>query len=136
LPLDTADTVRSGADLTLLAWGAMVRECNNCADQLAMDGVDAEVIDVACLNVLDMRTIASSVKKTGRCVIVHEAVGHCGFGAEISARLAEHCILSLRAPILRVTGFDTVMPLPKLEQHYLPDADRILKACRHVMEYR
>jgi len=135
MSLDTADVVRPGTDITLLAWGAMVPECITCAEQLNTDGVDVEVIDVACLSVLDMPTIAASVEKTARCVIVHEAPGNAGFGAEISARLAEHCMLSLRAPILRVTGYDTIMPLPKLEHQYLPGTDRILDACWQLMEY-
>jgi hypothetical protein len=112
--------LRAGSDLTLVGWGAMLAETLAAADTLAAEGVAAEVIDVATLKPLDADTIAASVTRTGRAVIVHEAALSGGFGAEIAARLAERCLFELRAPVLRVAGYDTVMPLAKLEQHYAP----------------
>jgi 2-oxoisovalerate dehydrogenase E1 component beta subunit len=135
LPLDTCFTLREGADLTLVTWGAMVLETLVAADQLDDEGVSAEVIDVATLKPLHSAAILESVERTGRCVIVHEAPLTGGFGAEIAARLAEHALSSLLAPVARVTGYDTVMPFPKLEMHYIPDPDRIVTAARRVMEY-
>ncbi len=135
LPINKAVLLREGADVTLVAWGAMITEANEAADQLAEMGISADLIDLASLKPLDRGTIRSSVEKTGRCVIVHEAPLTAGLGAEIAADLAEHCMTSLLAPIRRVTGFDTVMPYFRLEAHYMPDAARILKAVHNVMEF-
>ena len=135
LPLDTCFTVREGSDLTLVSWGAMLGETLAAADTLAAEGVAAEVIDVATLKPLDADTITASVARTGRAVIVHEAALSGGFGAEIAARLAERCLFELLAPVLRVTGYDTVMPLARLEQHYMPSRERILEAAHEVMRY-
>ena len=134
LPLDTAFVLRDGSDVTLISWGAMLVETQKAADNLASKGIDCEVIDVATLKPYDETTIKTSVEKTGRCVIVHEAARTSGFGAEISAYLAEHCLYFLRAPIVRVTGYDTIMPLFKLENSYLPSVKRITDAVRTVME--
>lgn len=136
LPLDRCFVLREGADLTLLAWGAMVHETLEVADVLAADGIHVEVIDVATVRPLDMPTIITSVEKTGRCVIVHEAPLTGGVGAEIAARLASDALLSLLAPVQRVTGYDTIMPLPRLERHYLPGVPRILAAARRALAYR
>jgi pyruvate dehydrogenase E1 component beta subunit len=135
LPLDRCFVLREGGDITLVAWGAMVKETLDAADRLAGEGVEAEVIDVATLNTLDEATILTSVDKTGRCVIVHEAPRTAGFGAEISARLAESALTSLLAPVGRVTGYDTVMPLPKSERYYMPTAERIVAAARKAMAF-
>lgn len=135
LPLDRCIRVREGGDVTLVTWGAMMRETLDAADALAEDGVEADVIDVATLKPLDMETIKGSVARTGRCVIIHEAPLTGGFGAEIAARLAQDSLFDLLAPIRRVTGYDTVMPLLKLEHHYLPCVDDIVTAAREVMEY-
>ena len=135
-PLDTCITLRKGQDVTLVAWGAMISETLAAADMLAEEGISAEVINVATLKPLDAGPILRSVEITGRCVIVHEAPLTGGFGAEIAARVAEHALLSLLAPIRRVAGFDCVMPLPRLEGHYMPSVDRILAAARDVMSYR
>jgi pyruvate dehydrogenase E1 component beta subunit len=135
LPLDVCFTLREGTDVTLVSWGAMVHECLDAATQLAQDGVSAEVIDVATLKPLDMTTILESVSRTGRCVIVHEAARSVGVGAEIAAGLAEHGLLNLQAPVQRVTGYDTVIPLAKLEPHYIPDAARIAASVRKVMAF-
>jgi pyruvate dehydrogenase E1 component beta subunit len=136
LPLDRCFIPREGGDITLVTWGGMVRETLAVADTLAAEGIGAEVIDVATLKPLDMAAILASVEKTGRCVIIHEAALTGGFGAEIAARLAERGLLSLRAPVLRVTGYDTVIPLSRLEAIYMPDERRILAAARRVLEFQ
>jgi len=125
LPLDVAFVLREGQDVTLISWGAMVKETLAAADELAGDGIRAEVIDLATLKPYDADTILASVQKTGRCVIVHEAARTGGFGAEIAALIAERGLTSLLAPVVRVTGYDTVIPLPRLEQHYMPSVNRI-----------
>lgn len=136
LPLDRAFVLREGGDVTLVSWGAMLTETLAAAAALAADGVAAEVIDVATLALLDFATILASVEKTGRCVIVHEAARTGGFGAEIAARLAAEGLVHLLAPIERVAGWDTVMPLPRLEQHYMPTEARIVAAVRRALEFR
>ncbi|PHS69831.1 MAG: alpha-ketoacid dehydrogenase subunit beta [Cycloclasticus sp.] len=136
LPLDTCFTLREGIDLTLVTWGAMVKETLQAAEQLAAKGIDAEVIDVATIKPLDIDTIIDSVNKTGRCIIVHEAAKTCGVGAEIAALLAEKNITSLLAPIQRVSGYDTVMPMFQNEHFYMPSTERIINAATKSMEYR
>lgn len=136
LPLDTCVVLRDGSDLTLVTWGAMVREAIAAAETLTTEGIRAAVIDVATLKPLDAGPILRSVEQTGRCVIVHEAPLTGGYGGEIAARIAEHALTSLLAPIRRVAGFDCVMPLPRLEAHYMPSTSRILAAARDVMSYR
>jgi pyruvate dehydrogenase E1 component beta subunit len=135
LPLDTCFVLREGRDLTLVSWGAMVQETLAAADVLAAEGVAAEVIDVATVKPLDTATILESVAKTGRCVIVHEAARTGGVGAEIAAVLAEEGLTSLLAPVARVAGYDTVMPLYRMENLYLPSKERIVAAARRVLEY-
>jgi pyruvate dehydrogenase E1 component beta subunit len=135
LPLDVCFTLREGTDVSLLTWGAMVHETLESAEALAAEGISAEVIDVATLKPLDAETILASVQKTGRCVIVHEAARTAGMGAEIAARLADEGLLSLMAPVKRVTGFDTVMPLPRTEDYYMPNTKRILKCVKELIEY-
>ncbi len=135
LPLDRAFVLRPGNDVTLVGWGAMLTEIAQAAESLASDGINAEIVDVATLKLLDFETILTSVRKTGRCVIVHEAPLCSGFGAEIAARLADEGIVNLLAPVERVAGWDTVMPLPKLESHYMPGADRIVAAARRVVAF-
>jgi 2-oxoisovalerate dehydrogenase E1 component beta subunit len=135
LPLDTCFVLREGRDITLITWGGLVKETLAAAEALNEEAVSAEVIDVATLKPLDADTILASIEKTGRCVIVHEAPLTGGFGAEIAARIAESGLLSLQAPIERVAGYDTVMPLPRLEHHYLPNAARILAAARRVLAF-
>jgi pyruvate dehydrogenase E1 component beta subunit len=135
LALDDNFVLREGKDVTLVTWGAMVKETLATATALAGEGVAAEVIDVATLKPLDMETILVSVEKTGRCVIVHEAALTAGFGAEIAARLAEKGLLSLLAPEARVAGSDTVMPLTRLEAHYMPSEARILDAVRQTLAF-
>ena len=135
LPLDTAFTLRDGTDLTLVTWGACCKETLDAAGQLAAEGVASEVIDLATLKPYDRTAVRASVEKTARCVIVHEAPMTGGFGAEIAADLAEHCLTSLLAPVRRVTGFDTVIPYPRLEDYFFPDVNRILTAARETMEF-
>ncbi|KVC79934.1 2-oxoisovalerate dehydrogenase [Burkholderia ubonensis] len=134
LPLDTCFTLRDGADVTLVSWGAALQEVQAAADRLAQDGVMAEVIDVATLKPLDVDTILASVAKTGRCVIVHEAPRTAGLGAEIAAVIAERGLYSLLAPVQRVTGYDVVVPLFRLESQYLPSVERIVDAARKTLE--
>ena len=134
-PLDCCFLLREGTDITLVAWGGMVPEVLAAADALAGRNISAEVIDVATLKPLDTATILASVEKTGRCIIVHEAPLTAGFGGEIAARIAEQVLTSLIAPIIRVAGFDTVMPLPRLEGFYLPNAERIIAAADRAMAF-
>ena len=103
---------------------------------MAGEGISVEVIDVATLKPLDSDNVLTSVAKTGRCIIIHEAPLTGGFGAEIAARIAERGLVSLLAPIVRVAGWDTVMPLPRLEQYYLPGETRILAAARRILAYQ
>jgi pyruvate dehydrogenase E1 component beta subunit len=135
LPLDSSFVIREGEDLTLVAWGAMMKETLEAAGTLAERGISAEVIDVATIKPFDADTVVRSVEKTGRCVVVHEAARTAGFGAEIAAQLQERAITALLAPIERVAGYDVVMPMPKLEMQYLPSTRRILEACDRVMAW-
>ncbi len=134
LPLDSCFTLREGSDVTLVSWGAMLQEVQAAADRLAAEGVMAEVIDVATVKPLDVDSILASVAKTGRCVIVHEAPRTAGMGAEIAAVIAERGLYSLLAPVQRVTGYDVVVPLFRLEQQYLPSVERIVSAVRKTLE--
>ncbi len=133
LPLDVCYVLRDGTDITLVTWGAQVKETLEAAEALAKDNISAEVIDVATLRPLDFATIAESVSRTGRCVIVHEAPKTAGFGAEIAARLAEESMYDLLAPVERVTGYDTHIPLFRLEMKYLPSVDKIVAAGKRAM---
>ena len=134
LPLDTCFVDRSGEHVTLISWGAMMHETRLAADQLAAQGISAEVIDVATIKPLDMDTILASVAKTGRCAIVQESARAGGWASEIAANIAEHGLLTLFAPVLRVSGYDTVMPLAKMEQVYLPGVERILREVKKLFE--
>jgi len=130
IPLGKARIVQEGKDLTLISWGSMLHRVLS-----SVEGFDAEVIDLMTLNPLDEEAILRSVKKTGRVVIVHEAPKTGGFGAELSATIAEEAMLYLKAPIIRVTGYDVVMPLSKLEDYYMPTVERIKRGIREVMKY-
>jgi len=135
LPLDVCYTLREGSDVTLVSWGAMIKETLEAADTLAEQGISAEVIDVATIKPLDTVTILESVARTGRCVIVHEAARTCGVGAEVAAVLAGEGLLHLMAPVQRVTGYDTVMPLFRLENHYMPSVQRVVRAAQQTLEF-
>ncbi len=130
LPLDKCFIVKEGDDVTLISWGAMLKETIEAAEQLETDGISAEIIDLATISPIDMETILASVEKTGRCVIVSEAPRTCGVAAEIAAQLAEYALDALKAPVLRVTGYDTVMPYAQLEKYYMPSVERIVRAVK------
>lgn len=136
LPLGEARIAREGEDCTVVAWGAHVRTALEAAERLADDGkYEVEVIDVRTLSPFDGETIVESVRRTGRAVIVHEAPRTGGFGAEISARIAEEAILRLEAPVRRVAGFDTLPPLAKLEDYYQPNAELVAQEITATMEF-
>jgi 2-oxoisovalerate dehydrogenase E1 component beta subunit len=134
LPLDTCYILREGDDVTLVTWGAMTFETLKAAEELDKEGISAEVIDLATISPIDLDTILESVEKTGRLVIVHEAAKTCGVGAEIAAGVAEKGVWDLKAPIVRVTGYDTVMPLFRLEYEYLPSVARIIDGVQKTFE--
>jgi len=133
LPLDTCFTLREGSDVTLISWGASIMETLEAADALAEQGMSAEVIDLGTISPLDRETLLCSVTKTGRAVIVHEACRNGGVGAEVAASIAEGAYLELKAPVIRVTGYDTVMPYYRNEQAYLPQTDDIVEAAKRVI---
>jgi pyruvate dehydrogenase E1 component beta subunit len=132
LPIGKARTVCEGNDLTVVSWGASVVQCMQAIEK---SGKSIELIDLRTIYPFDVEAVETSVRKTGRCVVVHEAPLTCGFGAEISARIMERCFLHLEAPVQRVAGFDTIMPYYKLELDYMPDAARIGRAIDDVMAY-
>ncbi|MGH3446755.1 MAG: alpha-ketoacid dehydrogenase subunit beta [Nocardioidaceae bacterium] len=127
-PLLTSRVVRAGTDLTLLAYGPMVKTCLQSAEAAAEEGRSVEVIDLRTLSPLDMGPVHESVRKTGRAVVVHEAPVNLGLGSEVAARVSEECFYSLEAPVLRVGGFDTPYPPSRIEEEFLPDLDRVLDA--------
>ena len=145
LPFDRARVVLAGTDVTLLAYGPLVRTALESALAARQDGPNQggpgqggrsiEVVDVRSLSPLDMETISASVRRTGRCVVAHEAPVYAGLGAEIAARVTEQCFYHLEAPVLRVGGFATPYPPSRLEDHYLPDLDRILDAVDRTLEF-
>jgi 2-oxoisovalerate dehydrogenase E1 component beta subunit len=128
LDLHAARILRPGRDATLAAYGPMVRTALDAASAAEQEDRDLEVIDLRSISPLDMAPVYASVRKTGRLVVVHEAPSNVGLGAEIAARVTEHCFYSLQAPVLRVTGPNVPYPAAKLEETYLPDLDRVLDA--------
>jgi 2-oxoisovalerate dehydrogenase E1 component beta subunit len=135
LPLSQARTVISGTDVTLLCYGPMVRTCAAAAAAAAEEGHSVEVIDLRSLSPLDTETIFESVRRTGRCVVAHEAPVTGGLGAEIAARVTEECFYRLEAPVLRVGAFSAPYPPSRLEDHYLPDLDRVLDTVDRTFGY-
>ncbi|MGD0919964.1 MAG: alpha-ketoacid dehydrogenase subunit beta [Thermodesulfobacteriota bacterium] len=135
VPLGKARLVQEGKDVTLIAWGAMVREVLGAAEKLKEEKIDVEVIDLRTISPMDIDTIIISIRKTGRGVVVHEAPKTCGMGAEIIALINEKALLSLQAPIERVTGFDIPVPLMKSEHYDLPNPQRIILAVKKVMSF-
>jgi pyruvate dehydrogenase E1 component beta subunit len=135
MPMHSARLLREGSDVTLLAYGPMVSTALQAAEIGSEEGFSIEVIDVRSLSPIDYPTLVASAQKTGRVVIAHEAPTNVSISSEIAARIAEHAFYSLEAPVLRVGGFDTPYPPAKLEEEYLPDADRILEAVDRVMAY-
>jgi len=133
LPLDVCFVLREGADLTIVSWGAAIKETLEAAEVLSARGIEAEVIDLATISPIDFDSILESVEKTGRLLIVHEAPRNVGVGAEIAATVAERAIYSLKAPIIRVTGYDIVVPLFKLEMNHLPSVAKILDGAAQLM---
>ncbi|MBV1852135.1 alpha-ketoacid dehydrogenase subunit beta [Catellatospora tritici] len=127
-PLHASRVVRPGTDATVLAYGPMVRTALDAATAAAEDGRSLEVIDLRSLSPLDMAPVFESVRRTGRAVVVHEAAGNLGMGAELAARISEECFYSLEAPVLRVTGYDIPYPASRVEEEFLPDLDRVLDA--------
>jgi 2-oxoisovalerate dehydrogenase E1 component beta subunit len=134
VPLDKARVILPGGDVTLLSYGPLVRGCAEAAMAVAQER-SIEVIDLRSLSPLDMDTINESVRRTGRCVVAHEAPVYSGLGAEIAARVTEACFYHLESPVLRVGGFATPYPPARLEEHYLPDLDRILDAVDRTFSY-
>jgi len=135
LPMDRALVRREGSDVTLVAYGPMVKTALDAAEVGVAEGWDIEIVDLRSLNPLDEETILGSVEKTGRCIVVHEASMTLGMGAEISARITELAFYHLEAPVLRATGFDTPYPPAKLEDYWLPDVDRILDFVERASAY-
>jgi pyruvate dehydrogenase E1 component beta subunit len=127
-PLYASRVIRPGTDATLVAYGPMVRTAIDAATAAAEEGRELEIIDLRSLSPLDLDPVFDSVRRTGRLIVVHEAAGNVGLGAEIAARVTEECFYSLEAPVLRVTGFDTPYPPARVEEEYLPDLDRVLDA--------
>ncbi|MDN5794444.1 MAG: alpha-ketoacid dehydrogenase subunit beta [Intrasporangium sp.] len=143
-PADSADgatpwgarIAREGRHLTLVAWGAMVARCLQVAELAAEDGVDIEVLDLRWLKPIDADTLAASISKTRRAVVVHEAPLTAGLGAEVAQLITERCFGTLKAPVERVTGFDVPYPSGDLEDEYVPNVDRILFGIQRVLEYQ
>lgn len=134
IPIGQAKVVAEGTDVTVVTWGAPVFQCLAAMDELPEDA-SIELIDLRTIYPIDVETIVESVRKTGRCVVVHEAPKTAGLGAEIATLIQEHCFLHLEAPVQRCTGFDTVMPYYKLELDYLPESPRIQKAIEECLAY-
>lgn len=135
IPIGKAKIVREGSDITLISWGAMMQNTLKAAEELEKKGKQAEVIDLRTLSPLDDDTIMASVRKTSRCVIVHEAPKSCGLGAEIIARINEKAMLDLQAPVVRVTGFDTIFPLFQNENLYIPSVERITQGIDKTLNF-
>ena len=132
IPLGKARIMKEGKHVTIIGWGSMIKTLIDVQNSI---DIDLEIIDLQTISPLDIETIISSVKKTKRCVIVHEAARTCGFGAELAAQIYENSILSLKAPVVRVTGFDTIIPLGKMEKYYIPDENRIIEGIKGVLKY-
>ena len=135
VPLRRAAIVREGRNLTIVAWGAMIPVAREAASAAEAAGISAEIVDLRTLCPMDREAILASVKKTGRALVLHEAPKTCGLGAEISAIIGESALLSLTAPVMRVTAPDITVPLSKSEGFYYPNAERVLRAVRKLMEY-
>ncbi len=135
VPLGKARVVREGGDITLISYGGMVSVCERAAQHVSNEGVEAEVLDLRTIWPFDIEAIVNSVNKTGRVVICHEAPRSFGVGAEIAAQISERCLLSLLAPIKRVTGYDVMPPLAKLEEYNYPDPERVVQAIHEIMQF-
>ena len=134
-PLFTSKVARPGTDLTLLAYGPTVKTALSAAEAAAQEGRSLEVIDLRTVSPLDMAPVYDSVRRTGRCIAVHEAHVNLGLGAELAARVTEECFYSLEAPVLRVGGMDTPYPASRIEEDFLPDLDRVLDAVDRTFSF-
>ena len=134
-PLFASRVVRPGADVTLIGYGPTVATCQRAAAAAESEGRSLEVIDLRTLSPLDMGPVFESVRRTGHAVVVHEAHVNLGMGAELAARITEECFYSLEAPVLRVGGFDTPYPPSRIEEHFLPDLDRVLDAVDRAVAF-
>jgi len=134
IPLGKAAVVQEGKDITLIGYGSMIRECWQASQEAKKNGISCQILDLRTISPLDHETILESVKKTGRAIVVHEAPRSFGSGAEVSALIHENLFHTLKSPVLRVTGFDTIMPLPRTEHYYNPNAFRVLKAIEQAMK--
>lgn len=135
IPIGKGKIALEGTDVSIITYGSMVHVAKKAAEQAEEEGISIEVIDLRSISPLDHEIIAQTVDKTGRAVIVHEAPQSCGVGAEVAAIILEHSTFSLKAPVARVTGYDIPMPLPRLEDYYLPNVDKIMIAVRKAMEF-
>lgn len=134
IPLGMAEVLQEGRDATIIAWGAMQKIVRQAAGELG-GKYSLEIIDLLTLSPLDRETIVNSVKKTGRCMVVHEAPKTCGFAAELAATIQEEALLFMKAPVMRVTGYDVPVPLAKLEKYYLPDGEKVKEAIEKIMKF-
>ena len=134
VPIGTAKVDKAGSDVTIIAYGSMMREARAAVTELAHSDIDAELLDLRTIVPFDSETVVESVTRTGRAVVVHEAPRTAGFGAEIAAQIYEQAFYSLLAPVERVTGWDIVVPLRRAEQHYVPSVGRVVAAVHRVME--
>lgn len=136
MPIGKAQVVRPGSDITIISYGATMRPCLEAAETLLEeDGVKAEVIDLLSLMPLDTETFVNSVAKTGRAVVVHEGPRACGVAAEVVSRINENVFLYLEAPVIRLTGYDVPVPYFSKEKFYIPDADKVVEACRKTLRF-
>ena len=135
IPLEKAKTEVEGSDATVISWGSMMAQCRIAVAEMQKQGKSIELIDLRSLSPMDEATIIGSVKKTGRVVVVQEAPRTLGLASEIISIINDHALLSLEAPVVRITGFDTIFPLSKLEKYYLPNAKRIAKGIEWVLNY-
>ena len=135
VPIGEARLAREGRDVTVIAWGSMMHTVLQAAESLVADGISPEILDLRTLSPMDVPAIVASVEKTGRAVVVHEAARTAGLGAEIVAQINEKALLSLEAPVERVSGFDTVFPLPQLEKYYLPTPEIVEAAVHRVLAF-
>ncbi|MFT7616165.1 MAG: pyruvate dehydrogenase E1 component beta subunit [Candidatus Woesearchaeota archaeon] len=135
IPLGDANIVKEGKDVSIITWGAMLQVCKSAAEELKLQNIDVEILDLRTLWPFDTEKIMQTAKKTGRVVIVHEATRTCGLGGEIAARIQEEAILSLQAPIQRVTSWDLPFPHFALENYYIPNPKRVIAAVEKVMEF-
>jgi len=135
VPFGEATKLHEGSDITLVSWGHMARVSLQAAEALAEQGVNVDLIDLRTIVPLDIETVIESVTQTGRCVIVQEAPRNCGFASELMALINERAFDSLTAPLGRVTGYDTTIPLYRLESEYMPDVGRVMRKVKEIVQF-